>query len=138
MLFFLSVLISACQSIVPATSPAQLEHTPGIALTITDNQIDTGWFSLDYPDGWRVITNEAVTQLRLILVSPDDEMLIYIYDARNGCIYPENTPDASIYDLRNCIGDEGLQLQISGHVSIEKQADFDAIFEGVINSIDFR
>lgn len=134
----MSMILSACQSIVPATSPPQLNHTPGASLSITDNQIDAGWFTLDYPDGWRVVTNESVAEFRLILVSPDDEMIIYIDDARNGCAYPESTADASIYTRIDCIGDDRLQLQISGQVEIEAQAIFDPIFDLVINSIEFR
>jgi len=137
-LFLLLILLSGCQSLVPATTPPQLSHTPGAPITITDNHIDAGWFSLDYPDGWRVVTNVAIEPLHLTLVSPDDEMLIYVTDARVACVYPEVTPDPAYYHRDECVGARGAELYIWGRPPVEFQDIYAPIFDALVNSVRFN
>lgn len=132
MLYLLGFL-TACQSLIPASTPPQLEHTPGAPVTITESRIEGEWFALDYPDNWRVITNIAIEPLHLIMVSPDDSFLIHIEDARNGCEI-----EAIDSQLGQCIGDEDAQLSIWGEQISELEADYDLIFEQVVNSVKFR
>lgn len=128
------MILSACQSIVPATSPPQLSHTPGASLTITDNHIDAGWFTLDFPDGWRVVTNIAIEPLHFTLVSPDDEMFIIVEVHLGGCsiVQPSQTP--GFYSRHEC----RENLFITATVDVEFQATFHPAFDLVIDSIDFR
>lgn len=132
------ILFAACQSLVPAQSPPQLSHTPGAPISITDNQIDAGWFTLDYPDGWRVVTSIALEPLELVLVSPDDAMVINIY-TRSSCAIPDVTPEPETYWRDECRGDSGGQnVHVSGRPDTEFQAIYDPIFDAVIRSIEFR
>lgn len=131
-------LISACQSIVPATTPLQLNYTPSPAITVTDSQIDAGWFVFDYPDNWRVITNIASEPLHLILVSPDDSLIIHIEDAWNGCFVLEVTPEVGHVRWDECIGDDTAGLYIWGEQISELETEFEAFFYPVVNSIAFR
>ena len=128
---------TACQSIVPASVPPQLSHTPGAPLVITENRIEAEWFSLAYPDGWRVVTNIAEEPLRLILISPDDELLIYVQDASDGCYILESTPDPGFHWRRECLGEAGAELYVWGEVGIEHQAIYDPIFDEVVSSVQF-
>lgn len=130
---WLLVYLTACQSIIPASTPPQLEHTPGAPITITESGIEGEWFALDYPDNWRVITNIAMEPLHLIMVSPDDSFLIHVEDARNGC---EREPIES--ELWECISNENAQLSIWGEQISELEAEYDPIFEQVVNSVKFR
>lgn len=125
--------LTACQSIVPASSPPQLNHTPSAPITITESRIESDWFTLNYPDNWRVVTNIAIEPLHLIIVSPDDSFLIHIEDARNGC---EIEAIGSV--LGQCIGEDDAQLSIWGEQISELEAEYDLIFEQVVNSVKFR
>jgi len=138
LLLLLMIMLSACQSIIPAQSPPQLEHTPGVPISITDNQIDAGWFTLDYPDGWRVVTNIAGEPLELVLVSPDDLMVINIY-TRSNCAIPDVTPEPGTYWRDGCQGDsQGQHVHVSGRPDTEFQDIYDPIFDAVRDSIEFR
>lgn len=155
-LFLLIIMLSACQSIVPATNPPQLSHTPGAPITITDNQIDAGWFMLDYPDGWRIVTNIAIEPLRLTLVSPDETLIIHVDTI---CDRADATAQADSYHRNECFDVDvpceavpfftpppgyatpewcPRDLHISAMSEIEFQAVFDPIFEALISSIEFR
>ncbi|MEO1444231.1 MAG: hypothetical protein AAFV33_27805 [Chloroflexota bacterium] len=67
--------LAAC---IPATTPPQLDFTPGAPVVVTDGRIQTAAFSVERPDGWRVITSSADAPLTLILVAPDDAALILL------------------------------------------------------------
>jgi len=72
---YLSTTLAAC---IPATTPPQLDYTPGAPVTVTDDRITTTAFTVTRPDGWRVITSAADAPLMLILVSPDDAALMVL------------------------------------------------------------
>ncbi|MEM9951903.1 MAG: hypothetical protein AAF846_09900 [Chloroflexota bacterium] len=88
---------------IPATTPPQLQHTPGAPLTITDNQIDADWFRLTYPDGWRVVTNIAIEPVALVLVSPDDALVIRLDTICDDVIV--STSDDSQHMRSECFDD---------------------------------
>lgn len=131
----ISLFTSACQSIVPATSPLQLEFTPSPAITITASSIEGEWFRLDYPDNWRVITNVASEPLHLILVSPDDLLIIHVEDARNGCRTQETAtnPDEILWDA--CVGEADAQIYIWGEQDSSVQTRYQPFFDFVRESI---
>lgn len=131
-------IMTACTSLVPASIPPQLSHTPGHPIIITDNRIDGEWFSLEYPDGWRVITNVAIEPLHLIFVSPDDEMLIHVHDMGNACTSTEITPEPDTYLREECLSHNEHHLYISGTSPIEFQAIYNPLFDAVVNSVTFR
>jgi hypothetical protein len=50
------ILLVTLAGCVPATTPAQLAHTPEAPVTISDGVVDNGLFRARYPDGWEVVT----------------------------------------------------------------------------------
>ena len=72
----LSILLlfaSACSSLVPATQPPQLQHTPGAFVTLSETHFDAGIFELDYPSTWRVVklSSADAGYLKVAFVAPD-------------------------------------------------------------------
>ncbi len=76
-IIFLSLVIGACAPIVPATTPPQLEHTPGAFVIVTNETFDAGVFRVDYPQSWRVVkTSIASTPLiQVVFVTPDESSI---------------------------------------------------------------
>lgn len=69
----LLLLASACSSLVPATVPPQLQHTPGAFVRLSETQFDASFFRLDYPSTWRVVKLNTAdnTRLQVVFVAPD-------------------------------------------------------------------
>jgi hypothetical protein len=65
-------LLVGCGAIVPATTPAQLEQTPGAPVRLTDQYYDAGGFQVRYPGGWQVITGAASAPAWVVFISPDE------------------------------------------------------------------
>ena len=65
--------LAACASLVPATAPPQIKHTPGAYVVVNDGHFDAGYFRLDYPSDWRVAKESPADaeHLRIIFVAPD-------------------------------------------------------------------
>ena len=76
-IILLSLIIGACAPIVPATTPPQLEHTPGAFVVVTNETFDAGVFRVDYPQSWRVVkTSIASTPLiQVVFVTPDESSI---------------------------------------------------------------
>ena len=139
--FGLLIALMACSSLVPATAPLQLNATAGAPIVINDEYIDAGAFTVDYPDGWRVVKlSLAGDPIELVFVSPDESMRI---ELRTGemdevCIIPEITPTFGSYWPNACIEQTNLFILIEGYAEEEDGDLFDEIFEAVVNSIRFR
>ncbi|MEM6281327.1 MAG: hypothetical protein AAF787_03965 [Chloroflexota bacterium] len=109
------LLLAAC---IPATAPPQLEYTPGPPVVVTDGRIQTAAFSVERPDGWRVITSAADAPLTLILVAPDDAALIVLATdgigepPRPTSIDPEDTLRDSTEQVR--VGDVDVSVYAVG------------------------
>lgn len=70
------LLLAAC---VPAQVPPQLAHTPGASITIDEDTINAGDFTVGYPRGWRVVKlNVAGTPAWFSFISPDDDLHIQV------------------------------------------------------------
>lgn len=67
------LLLAGCGALLPARPPAQLAHTPGAPIIVSEGNIDAGVFRVDYPPAWRVVKlNEAGGGLHLSFIAPDD------------------------------------------------------------------
>jgi len=122
------LLLSACGSLVPATTPPQLEHTPGIPITITDERIITPDFTVDYPDGWRVVkTSIAGAPLEFVFASPDDEMVITL--STMGCAGESSTPVPE--SITGCAGD----IYLVGESVSDNAALLREIVDAVVTSV---
>lgn len=68
--------VAAC---VPATVPSQLAHTPGPGVTVNNGRYANSAFSLNYPEGWRVVSSAASADTAsVMLIAPEDAALIVI------------------------------------------------------------
>ena len=73
-IIILSIYVGACSPIVPATTPPQLEYTPGAFVVVTDEMFDAGIFRVDYPKSWRVVKTSiaSTNMIQVVFVAPDE------------------------------------------------------------------
>lgn len=123
--------LGAC---VPATTPPQLNQTPGVPVVVTDGRYTTEAFSVLRPDGWRVITSAADAPLGVILVAPDDSALIYI--STDGVGDPPR-PDADV-PLRDTVTEQqqgGTTLTVYGVAPADEWQAFMVTYTQVTESL---
>jgi hypothetical protein len=138
MLLGFLIALMACSSLVPANVPPQLAATAGVSILITDEIVDAGWFTVNYPDGWRVVRSSiAGTPLVLDFVSPDNSMRITVYEPPP-MPRGEATTDASLYERFDYASHANYEIYFRGIAPIEQGEAFDAIFQQVMESIEFR
>jgi hypothetical protein len=133
---FLPLWIAACTPLIPATTPPQLEHTPGAFVSIDDDQFDAGFFRVDYPDGWRTVkTSVATAPLEVVFASPDNSMTLRIVEG--DAPFPESTPDPAIYERWEWIHlTRDMTVTLIGEAPIEAKDEFDTLFDRVVASIE--
>lgn len=133
----LVVWMAACSPIVPADTPAQLEHTPGAFITLDESLFDGGDFTVEVPDGWRVVkTSTAEAPLEVVFVSPDDALTIRVSRA---LLSSDTTlDDATLYERDLTWSPRAdFQLYLIGRAPQSRAAEFDPIFDRVENSLEF-
>lgn len=128
-----SLLLAACGSIVPATTPPQLAYTPGPPVVISPDMIQTSAYRLTYPEDWRVITGPADLPPEVILVAPDETSTIRVYIGGAA----EETSGAEEMEVieRSVMLDSGVQVRVTGRVLRENRAMFLPAFEAVVASL---
>ena len=128
-LIFLSLVLAGCAPIVPATTPPQLEHTPGAVVIVTENSFDAGVFQVDYPQSWRVVkTSIAASPLiQVVFVAPDKSAIILSQS--------ESVGDSSGEDEQFITLDNGVIIQVLVTASDDADDNFDALAEHLISSI---
>ena len=72
-LLLVAGLLAACSSLVPATAPPQLQHTPGAYIVISNGHVKTSRYQLEYPMSWQLVKQSAsdAENLQLDLIAPD-------------------------------------------------------------------
>ena len=72
-LLLVAGLLAACSSLVPATAPPQLQHTPGAYIIISNGHVKTSRYQLEYPKSWQLVKQSAsdADNLQLDLIAPD-------------------------------------------------------------------
>jgi ABC-type transport system substrate-binding protein len=126
--------LAACRSIIPATTPAQLQYTPALVITINEETVFTPIFQVDYPDGWRVVKiSIAGEPIELVFASPDDEMWIKISEQAIPIF--EGTLDPNIQERLEIVEIDGTKIYTQGQSPIEKRELFDEIYQHVLDSI---
>ncbi len=127
-------LIAACTPLIPATTPPQLQHTPGAYVVIDERTLDAGIFQVTYPAGWHVVKNSiAAAPLSFVLVSPDDKMTIQMWVTDARCASPTPEPDKVLHFAV-------LEMQYQQHVCFigtapqDQEQAFRVIWEQVIAS----
>lgn len=117
-LLFAVIILGACAPIVPATTPPQLEFTPGAFVTVTDETFDAGSFVVDYPSSWRVVKSSIAEAeyIQVVFVAPDesDITLTEVETASDS-----TNPDEQFITLDN---------DVVVHVLVKPSDDVDAHF----------
>lgn len=140
LLFVLLIALLACSSLVPANAPLQLNATAGAPIVINDEYVDAGAFTVDYPDGWRVVKlSLAGDPIRLTFVASDETMRIDIREGSNPeiCQIPEGTPEFGSYYLTACPNNGEAYFHVEGYAGDEDRVLFDEIFASLVDSIRF-
>jgi hypothetical protein len=143
-----SILVSMCRCVsllillfigacVPATTPPQLAYTPGPSVQVTGNEVITEDFTVERPDGWRVITSAADAPPTLILVAPDDSALIVIATEGIGePPRPQVDADTSLRDMVQTITlDSSQTLTVYMAGPAEDWPTLETLFEHLTASI---
>lgn len=130
-------ILSACRSVIPATTPPQLEYTPDTGIIISDETIVTDIFQVDYPDGWRAVKiSIAGEPIELVFAAQDEDMWIKVSEIPIGIL--ESTLDANIYERLETVVVERTTIYTQGRSPIEKREIFDEIYQHVLDSIKIR
>ncbi|RMF76162.1 MAG: hypothetical protein D6737_20780 [Chloroflexi bacterium] len=138
-LLIVLVLLAACGPVVSVSPVAVLRNTPGPAVVITDDRIETAVFQIERPDGWRVITSAADAPVSIILVSPDERWLMMISAAP---IDVEKAPRPTVDDeselrseRRDVMLDDETFISTFGAAPVDEWDAFDEIFTRTIESL---
>ena len=121
------LLFGACSPLAPATTPAQLQHTPGPFFTITASRFDAGLFRLDYPSTWRVVLLSPADAplVQVVFVAPD-QSTVSIAQVPSA----DDTADDSLLHLEN-----GVTLRIETTAAEGAAETFYSKVENLVDSI---
>jgi hypothetical protein len=118
----LPCVLLAC---VPATTPPQLDYTPGPPVVIAGDVFTTAAFTVTPPEGWRVITSAADAPPGAIFVSPDDSALIFVTAGSIGePPRPQVNPGTQLQDAVETIDGGGISINV---YTVAPQADWPLI-----------
>lgn len=133
-LIALFVLASACTSVASSV----LNATPAPGVTITDDEVITPTFIIDYPEGWRVVTSAAGQPISITLVAPGDCELIVASTVNLNA--PPFSPSCNRRDVKRETHlvrlDNGVQIVLAG---VCRESEYDAflpVWEQVIASVE--
>ncbi len=123
------LVLGACAPLVPATTPPQLEHTPGAFVIVTDSTFDAGRFIVDYPSSWRVVKSSIAEAefVQVVFVAPDESTVTLTELA--------NLPDTPSDDEQFITLDNDVVVQVIVGLSDDVGAHFDDLAEQLIASI---
>ena len=126
------VCLGACSSL-PAQPPPQLQHTPGPMLVVAERTLQTSLYWVDPPAGWRIVKSTIASDpIVLVLVSPDDSMVIHIGEEPVPPFPPEEdfVSREAVVTLPN-----DQPVYMTGKSKRESESQFEAIFNVVQASI---
>lgn len=127
-LLLLMILFGACAPLVPATTPPQLEFTPGAYVVVTDSLFDAGDFVVEYPHDWRIVKTSIASDehLKAVFVAPDQSTItLTIVDSAG-----QNSTTERYVTLA-----ETLIIQGIAEASADADPDFMLIFEQMMDRI---
>jgi len=126
--YFCLLILAACAPLVPATTPPQLEHTPGAFVVVTDSIFDAGTFVVDYPSSWRVVKSSiaATETMQVVFVAPD-ESTITLTEVTSA---DDSNPDEQFIPLSN-----DVVVQVLIQPSDDPDEQFTDIADHVVDSI---
>jgi hypothetical protein len=117
----LSLVLVACTPLLPATTPPQLQHTPGVMVVVAQDTITVGELRVNVPPRWRIVKSSlAAAPLAVVLVAPDEQTTITVSLAT-----PIATPAAANITVTQVLAD-GAMVTISGQYAPEAETVFQA------------
>jgi hypothetical protein len=123
-------LLTAC---IPARVPDRLDDTPGPAVVVYDNLYEGTQFAVRYPDGWRIVTSEAIAPLSVILVSQDETVTI---ELRLGTLEEANFPESNLQiDIRGLTLDDDTQITAILRAPADEWDNYLQVFERVLETV---
>lgn len=124
----LLLIVTACAPLVPATTPPQLQHTPGAFVIVDEESYDAGTFCVDYPDGWRVVKlNTAGQPAHVVFAAPDDRATLQLSVQP----LPAQDDTTARYERRDEIALGQTSVFLMGSTQPEHHERFDALYERV-------
>lgn len=128
------VLVFCAAACVPAEVPEQVEQTPGMPIRVAGGWVQTAYFDVQHPAGWRVIASAAHDPLTLVFAAPENDALIVL------SIQPvENPPqpqtDLALDAIRHEIMLDDLRVYAYGAAPVEAWEAFLEAFEQVAASV---
>ncbi|MFW5772079.1 MAG: hypothetical protein ACOCZH_02060 [Phototrophicaceae bacterium] len=137
-LVYIVMLLSACGQIAPPQTPAQLDHTPGPPVTVTEHRVTTTAFTVTYPPGWEAISAAAFQQPGVIFVSPDEAAVIGVaVDPRDiSTLEPPAPSDGLLrYDTLTVDLPDGTTVTALLSAPDARWLDFAPLFADLVESI---
>lgn len=125
-------LFAAC---APAAAPEHLRYTPGPAVVISGNTFTGDGYTLQFPDGWRIVTGQADLPPTITFVSPDNCSIILV---AAGSIEPVTSPDCAGEEFQTAsrgVTLDAFTLTIAGSAPVSQWNQFSAQFEQVVASL---
>lgn len=122
-------IMGACSPLVPATTPPQLDHTPGAFVIVTEDTFDGGIFRVDYPSSWRIVKTSiaGAENLQVVFVSPDDHAITLTQVDSVSAMTNENEQFITL--------DNGVVIQVIVAVSEENILLFEEQANRLIGSV---
>lgn len=128
----LCALFAAC---APAAAPEHLRYTPGPAVVITGNTFTGDGYTLQFPDGWRIVTGQADLPPTITFVSPDNCSIIL---AAVGSIEPITSPDCAGEEFQTIQREAAIgtrRLTLAGSAPVSQWDQFSVQVEQVVASV---
>jgi hypothetical protein len=133
----LVLLLSACSSLAPAVTPAQLDATPGPPVVITSRTYTTTVFTLDFPARWQVITSASFAPVSVVLVRPDQAALMVFSEEEIDVPPLPNPPEGGeVFTLLETIPlDGGVTVYAALHGPSTESDALESLFALAVDSV---
>lgn len=130
----LILLLAACvPSLVPATEPPQLRHTPGLFITFDGEIYDAQVFRVRVPDGWRVIkTSTAASPMQVVFAAPTGDLSITISAAP----LDPATPEAGQIVLQEERGSPARPIIVRAQGATEAREALERAYQRVLDTLE--
>lgn len=131
------LLLSACSSIAPPVTPAQLDHTPGPPVVVTDRTYTTTIFTLDIPANWRVITSASFAPVSVVLVRPDESaLMVFSEEAIDVPPLPNPPENGDVFTVLDTIQlADGVTVYAALHGPSAEANALESLFAAAVESV---
>lgn len=135
--FIVLLLLTACAQIAPAQLPDRLQgqnnHLPTLSapFIITNQHYTNSAFSVNYPQGWRVVSSASFAPPSAVFVSPDEKQIVLISTETEATLtYP--FADIPHDQISQQVGD----IWVIGVAPIDEWESFLITYEAMLTALD--